>query len=50
MVGPWFWSKIGNFVNLFFEGYLGEENVFYDILERENVFVGNGVEKDVLRS
>ena len=25
---------------LFFIGNLGQENVFYDILERENAFVG----------
>ena len=31
-VSPWFWSKIGRFFIFFFEGNLGQENVFYDIL------------------
>ena len=25
----------------FFKGNIGQENVFYDILERKNAFVGN---------
>ena len=32
-VNPWFWSKNGHFVNFFFLGNIGQENVFYDILE-----------------
>ena len=36
---PWFWSKNGHFSN-FFLGNIGEENVFYDILERKNAFLG----------
>ena len=36
---PWFWSKTGHF-SIFFLGILGQENVFYDILERENAFLG----------
>ena len=36
---PWFWSKTGQF-SIFFLGILGQENVFYDILERENAFLG----------
>ena len=38
-VSPWFWSKIGHFSILFFKGNIGQENVFYDILERKNVFL-----------
>ena len=39
-VNPWFWSKNGHFSNLFFVGNIGKENVFYDILERKNAFLG----------
>ena len=39
-VNPWFWSKNGHFSNLFFLGNIGKENVFYDILERKNSFLG----------
>ena len=28
------------FLNLFFLGIIEQENVFYDILERENAFLG----------
>ena len=28
------------FLNLFFCGNIGQENVFYDILERKNAFPG----------
>ena len=38
-VNPWFWSKNGHFCYFFFLGNIGRENVFYDILERENVFL-----------
>ena len=38
--GPWFWSKIGHFSMFFFKGNIGQENVFYDILERKNPFLG----------
>ena len=31
-VNPWFWFKIGHFPMVFL-GNIGEENVFYDILE-----------------
>ena len=34
-VNPWFWSKNGHFSNLFFLGNVGQENVFYDILEEK---------------
>ena len=34
-----FWSKNGHFSNCFF-GNEGQENVFYDILERKNAFLG----------
>ena len=39
-VNPWFLSKIGDFSIFLFLSILGEENVFYDILERKNAFVG----------
>ena len=35
---PWFWSKHGLFSN-FFLGNIGQENMFYDILELKNVFL-----------
>ena len=34
-----FWSKNGHFSN-FFLCNIGQENVFYDILERKNAFLG----------
>ena len=37
---PWIWSKNGRFFQLFFKGNIGQENVFYDILERKNAFLG----------
>ena len=33
-----FWSKNGHFCNFFFLGNIGQENVFYDILERKTLF------------
>ena len=39
-VNPWFWSKIGDFPIVFFLGNIGPENVFHDILERKNTFLG----------
>ena len=39
-INPWFWSKNGQFFNFFFLGNLCQENVFYDILERKNAFLG----------
>ena len=38
-VSPWFWSKIGHFLNFLLKGNIGQENVFYDILQRKNVFL-----------
>ena len=40
VVNPWFWPKNGHFSNFFFLRNLGQENVFYDILERKNAFLG----------
>ena len=39
-VNPWFWSKDGHFSNFFFLCTIGQENVFDDILERKNAFLG----------
>ena len=38
-VNPWFWSTNRHFSN-FFLGNIGQEKVFYDILERKNAFLG----------
>ena len=40
-VNPWFWSKNGPFSNFFFLGNIGQENVFYDILDLKNAFLGH---------
>ena len=40
LVNPWFWSKNGHFSKFFFLGNIGQEKVFYDILERKNAFLG----------
>ena len=40
VVKPWFWSKKGHFLQLFFLGNIGQENVYNDTLERENTFLG----------
>ena len=39
-VNLWLWSKNGRFFNRFFLGNINQENVFYDILERKNAFLG----------
>ena len=39
-VNPWFWSKSDHFSNFFFLGTIDQETVSYDILERQNVFLG----------
>ena len=38
-VKPWFWSKNCHFSNFFFLDNIGQENVFYAILERKNAFL-----------
>ena len=38
-VNPWFWSKNGHFSNFLFLSSLDQENVFYDILKRQNPFL-----------
>ena len=46
LVNPWFWSKNGHFFQrFFFLGNIGDENSFYDILERKNFFLGYKNEK-----
>ena len=44
-VNPWFWSKNGHFSNFLFLANLCRENVFYDILEWKNAFLGYKKEK-----
>ena len=39
-INAWFWSKNAHFSNFFLLGIIGEENAFYDILERKNAFLG----------
>ena len=39
-VNPWFSSKNGHFSNFFFLRNVDQENVFYDIQERKNAFLG----------
>ena len=39
-VNPWIFSKNGHFSNFFSLSNIGQENVFCDILERKNVFLG----------
>ena len=39
-VNPRFWSKNGHFSRVVFLGNIGQDNVFYDILEREYAFPG----------
>ena len=39
-VNPWFWSKNGHFSKFFFLRNIEQENLFYDILERKNAFLG----------
>ena len=39
-INPWFWSKNSHFANFFSLDNIGQENVFYDILERKNAFLG----------
>ena len=44
-VKPWFWSTNGHFSNFFFLGSIGQENVFYDILEQKNAYLGHKSKK-----
>ena len=39
-VNPWFWSKNGLFSNFSFLGNISQENVFNDIRQRKNAFLG----------
>ena len=39
-VSPWFWFKIGHFSNISLLGKMGQEHVFYYILERNDNFLG----------
>ena len=40
-VKSWFCSKNWPFFHLFFLGNIGQENVFYNILEQKNAFLGH---------
>ena len=42
-VNLWFWSKNCHFPNVFVFGNIGQENSFYDILERKNAFLGYNI-------
>ena len=44
-VNPLFWSKDSHFSHFFFLGNIGQENVFYDILELKNAFLGYNKKK-----
>ena len=44
-VYPWFWFKNGHFSNSFLLGNIGQENVFYDILEGKRAFLGYEIKK-----
>ena len=44
-VNPWFRSKNGHFSNFLFLGNIDQENVFYDILEQKNAFLGHKNQK-----
>ena len=44
-VNQWFWSKNGHFSNFFFWGKIGQENVFYDILQGKNAFLASKKQK-----
>ena len=39
-VNAWFWSKNDHFYNFFFFGNRDQENVFYNIVEQKNAFLG----------
>ena len=39
-VYPWFWFKYGNVWDFFFFVNIGQENLFYNILERKNSVLG----------
>ena len=44
-VNPRFWSNNGHISNFIFIGNIGQENVFYDILEGKNAFLGHKTKK-----
>ena len=44
-VNQWRWSKNGDFSKKIFLSIIGQENVFYDILEPKNTFLGYKNEK-----
>ena len=44
-VNPWVWFKNGHFFNFYFLGNTGQENVFCDILQQKNAFLGSKKKK-----
>ena len=40
VVKPWFWCKNGDNYIYIFLGNIGQENVFYDFLERKSAYLG----------
>ena len=44
-INTWFLDKNGHFCNFFFLSKIGQENVFYDILEQKKAFLGFKNEK-----
>ena len=44
-VKRWFWSKNAHFSFFTYLGNIGQVNVFYDILERKNAFLGYKIKK-----
>ena len=45
---PWFSWNNGHFSNLFFLGTIGQENVFYNILEGKNAVSGSENKKSTI--
>ena len=39
-IKTWSWSKNGHFSKVYFLGNIGQENIFHDILQRKNSFLG----------
>ena len=44
-VKPWFWSKNGHFSKFYFLRNIAQENIFYDIVEGKDGFLGYQIKK-----